>query len=241
MVDNFETQERLHLDFLALLLHDLESPLAVAKHFLRRVEDGRHDPQNPKHLELVKSTRLAVDRAERILEDVLDLARTSGSGNLKTCPAFSDLRKLIRDCVAMVSPLAEDKDIDIHDDVDSLLPDLLLFDSALITRVIDNFLVNAIRHAPRKSDIVITVRSYGTHFCLNVINQSEEKTDLDMNRIFDPVYQVQTRQKRQHLGTGLGLSFCRLAVEAQNGRIGAEQDREGKISFWFELPIKTSD
>ncbi len=235
MSDYKTDQNSLHLQFVAMLLHDLESPLAVTKQFLHRVEEGRHDPANPRHQDLVTATRLAVNRAERILEDVLDLARAHEEG-LKIHFQPTNLRECIQQCKEMVVHLAEDKNLELQLNVDSSLPEESRIDASLFERVIDNFLINAIRNAPRNTSVQIGVSCNEISYRIEVENQLAEEVDVDFEKIFEPDYQVEIRSKKQLRGSGLGLTFCKEAVTAMKGYIGAKRKQDGNVVFWIELP-----
>jgi len=223
--------------FVSLLLHDLESPLAVAKQFLTRVEQGRHDPDNPLHRKLVRSTQLAIARAERTLEDILDQARYSDS-KLRIQREPTDVRELIAECVAVVLPLAEDRDLRITTKMDPALPGRMGLDPRLTARVVDNLLVNAVRYAPRDTSIDISLTGEDGNLRVVVANTAMEGFNADLEHFFDPSHQVELRRNHQPTGVGLGLSYCRMAVRALGGNIGARRGREGEIVFWFELPMK---
>jgi len=244
--ENKQDKDSLHLQFAALLLHDLETPFAVAKLFFKRLEEGRYDPSNPKHAQLAASTRAAAQRGERILEDFLDQARNAEL-KLEAQPAPTDIRAIVADCLQVVSLLAEDKNISIQQTIDPAIPPDAVIDPRLTARIVDNFLVNALRHAPQNSTVEIHAfllkrkqdgSSPHGSMRLAVINKHPHKIDFAIEDIFDPVKQVQLRQQRRVQGSGLGLTFCKMAVDAQNGVIGAEKRNLNETIFWFELPIR---
>lgn len=230
-----ETEEKLHLRFVAQLLHDLETPVAVAKHFLKRVAEGRYDPSRSAHRELLDSTQLAIHRAERILEDLLDLARQDEECLLAN-PAVVDFRSVLRECLEVVRPMAEENRVEIHCEIGQQVPSEVLLDAALIGRVIDNYLSNAIRHAAAETTILIRVRCADQRLNLSVINVPKENLNGNIEKIFDPAEQIRQRQSRKYRGSGLGLTFSKKAVEAHRGEVGAYQ-KDNEIIFWFEIPI----
>ncbi len=228
-------EDQLHLQFVALLLHDMETPLAVTRQFLNRVKEGKHDPKNPRHLSVLESTELAVERASRILEDLLDQARHAGSGITATCRP-TDLKDVLRRCVRLVGPLAEDRGIRLYEETDESLESDISCDERLIERVIDNLLVNAIRHAPAGSYVVTRLSGREDCIRIEVINPNGEEGKIQLDRIFEPERQVELRRLRSYHGTGLGLTFSKLTIEAHHGRIGADMDEDNQVRFWFELP-----
>ncbi|RJP32797.1 MAG: sensor histidine kinase [Candidatus Omnitrophota bacterium] len=236
MAEKTNDSSSINLQFVAMLIHDLESPLAVAKQFLSRVEQGRHDPDNPRHQELIEATHLAIRRAERILEDVLDIARMDMEILIPRI-VFADVSTIIQKCVAMINPLANDKGIAMIPELDSFLPGQLRMDAALLERVIDNLLMNAIRNAPRNTFIRIHAHSNEISYRIEIENRLDHANAIVFENIFDPVYQVQIRKEHKLRGSGIGLTFSRQAVHAMNGSIGAKQQENGTILFWVELPL----
>ncbi len=236
MSESLETGERLDLQLIALLLHDLESPLAVAKQFFQRVEHGRHDPSEPRHQRLFTSTRLAFDRAERILADVLDQAR-NGSCGLVAHKQPLDLHALIQDCIRMLAPLFDDKELQIRAELDDRIPAAVSLDAGLLGRVIDNFLVNAIRHAPVRTPITVRSRLQDKQVRVEVWNRATDDFNADLDDIFNPVRQIKLRTERSLQGSGLGLTFSRMAVEAHGGTVGAHRHLNDDVNFWLQIPM----
>ncbi len=236
MNESREIQDKLQLQFVSLLLHDLETPIAVSKHFLNRVVEGRYDPNNPAHQSLAQSTLSAIHRAERILEDVLDQARNEGS-QLSVNKSEVNFKELIEACISVVLPLLQDKEITLEKQIDSALSSPFFLDELLTTRVIDNYLVNAIRHTPRKSAIHLIAQRDEEGLFFELRNPGMVDENMDIGDIFRPEKQVELRQQRKMLGNGLGLSFCRIAIEAQGGTVGARNRASNEVGFWFQIPL----
>jgi two-component system sensor histidine kinase/response regulator len=110
-------------------------------------------------------------------------------------------------------------------------PVLARCDPKLIERVLDNLLSNAIKFTPDGGAIRVTIAAEND--CAKVsISDSGPGVPAEYHaRIFEKFGQVEGRQDRH--STGLGLSFCKLAVEAQGGRIGVENTNERGTVFWF--------
>lgn len=236
MDNSREAPNNLPIQFTALLLHDLEAPLAVAKQFINRVKEGRHDPQNPRHQKFAVSAQHALERGERILEDLIDQARNLESG-LKINRTPTILSNVITNCVDIVMLLAEDKNLTIQAAPNAALQEAVLLDSRLLSRVIDNLLVNAIRHAARGSRIDVNGGRIAAQLWIEIANQSEGDVEIDIDKIFDPLYQVQMRSQQKMRGSGLGLTFSQEVVVAHGGTIAAREEK-GATIFRIELPAE---
>jgi two-component system, sensor histidine kinase and response regulator len=116
-------------------------------------------------------------------------------------------------------------------------------DAHLITRVVQNILTNALEFTDKETG-VITIK----------IEPAKGQTEEDKvrvtitdngpgipaayhDKVFEKFGQVGSRREGRHQGTGLGLAFCKLAVDAHGGRIGLESEVGDGCAFWFELPV----
>jgi two-component system sensor histidine kinase KdpD len=113
-----------------------------------------------------------------------------------------------------------------------IAPDLpmLPLDAILFEQVLFNLLDNAAKYAPPGSRIDVRARRQGDSVAIEVIDEGPGIPPGDLERIFDKFYRAQA-QDRRRAGTGLGLAICRGFVEAQGGRIEAQNrtDRSGAV------------
>jgi signal transduction histidine kinase len=137
-------------------------------------------------------------------------------------------------------PLAQELEIDLQLTVPSNLP-LLYVDQEQIERVLLNLVDNAIKFTPSGGQVVIEAyppQRLGGHdgfVRVQVRDTGPGVPDEHKERLFDRFAQMEG-QKTQRRGTGLGLTFCKLAVEAHNGRIWVEDSPQGGAIFVFTLP-----
>ena len=108
-------------------------------------------------------------------------------------------------------------------------------DAPLIRRVLNNLLGNALKFTPDGGSIVIRISLEGGLAHIEVSDTGPGIPSEMHERIFEKFGQVEG--EKAALGTGLGLTFCRLAVEAHGGRIGVRSELGKGSIFWFELPL----
>jgi signal transduction histidine kinase len=122
----------------------------------------------------------------------------------------------------------------------AILPDELppiTVDEEKIERVLANLIGNAIKYTPGEGKITVTAEAQDDHIQVNVTDTGPGISPEDRKRIFERFAQVEGSSSRQ--GFGLGLSFCRLAVEAHGGQIWVESgDDEIGSRFSFTLPLE---
>ena len=104
-------------------------------------------------------------------------------------------------------------------------------DLNLIRRVIENFLSNACKYAAKSTEIELILKAGSDHWRCEVRDYGPGIAEADVPHIFDRFYQIKAAKH----STGLGLTFCKLAVDLHEGDIGVINHEEG-CTFWFELP-----
>jgi len=110
-------------------------------------------------------------------------------------------------------------------------------DLELCVRVVANLLDNALRYSASSSDILCSAHAEGDVVKFVVQNRGREIPSCVQAHMFEK-YAVSEPLVGQHrFSTGLGLAFCRLAVEAQGGQIGVHSSSAGVNTFWFTLPL----
>ena len=115
-------------------------------------------------------------------------------------------------------------------------------DSGLIRRVIANLLSNAIRHTPAggRVDVKTDWMRANESIRLRVVDTGNGLAPEYHQKVFDKFEQVRLKREGGRVGSsGLGLAFCKMAVEAHGGKIWMESEGEGKgATFLFTLPVK---
>jgi signal transduction histidine kinase len=109
-------------------------------------------------------------------------------------------------------------------------------DPALILRVIGNLLGNALKFTPETGAITITVTRIDGRPLVEVSDTGPGIPADFLVRIFDKFVQGKEGRRDKRYSTGLGLAFCKLAVEAHGGAIGVSSEVGVGSRFWFELP-----
>ena len=110
-------------------------------------------------------------------------------------------------------------------------------DSELLPRILQNLIGNAMKHTPPGTSIEVGIEHRGEHVSF-VVDDDGPGIPVDMReRIFDKFFQIEGEHKAGY-GAGLGLAFCKMAVEAHGGCIGVESEVDAGSTFWFELPAE---
>jgi signal transduction histidine kinase len=228
-----DDQEDKWLEVFSIFVHDIESPLASIKYLLRIMEDGRLDLSKPLHQRMIKSSRIALERAESIIFDIMAVAR-AGSAGLPVSNAVIDPLPLIKESVELVSASAEDRDIEIKLSV----PEQQLKVSAdpkLLPRVLDNLLYNSLRHTPSGRTIAVYLEDCGDRLFVHIKDDGSGLGEIDPSKLFEKYGQLQLRSEGKHRGVGLGLYFCKLAMTGMGGTVIAADHEDGGAVFSIRL------
>jgi signal transduction histidine kinase len=172
-------------------------------------------------------------RAARLVESLLDLGQLE-SGEAVLNKTTTSIGTLIAEAVEEVHPTAEAKGHMLRFELASTLP-LINIDSDMIRRVLINLLGNAVRYTNSGGTVTIQAQAEGDQILISVEDSGPGISADQQERIFDKFTRLDREVKPK--GLGLGLAFCRLAIEAHGGRIWVESEEGHGSTFTFTLPV----
>jgi signal transduction histidine kinase len=204
---------------------------------LELLSDTLADVDNP----VIEQTLLVAQRsAHRVLsltDALLDIARLQ-SGRTEVEYQIIDLPSLVSELMVEFTALANDNNVIIRNDIPNHLPNIRVDQDKLI-RIITNLVDNAIKFSPEGGHVIISAEVETSQFLIIKVTDSGPGVPPDYReKIFERFVQVPGQQSRRR-GTGLGLAFCQLTVEAHGGRIWVDSNPEGGSIFKFSMPIAT--
>jgi two-component system sensor histidine kinase KdpD len=216
--------------FLSSVSHDLRTPLATingaADTLLRKGESLAEETRE----ELVRTIHGEAERLNHIVRNVLSMTRLE-TGAIQVNKDWQSLEEITGVVIERLSGRVKDHPLrlTIPDD----LP-LIPFDPLLLEQVLTNLLENALQHTPPGTPVEMIARMQKAGVLVEVADRGPGIPAGLEERIFDKF----TRGKSPGGGVGLGLSICRVIVEAHGGRIWAENRPGGGAVFRFTLPIE---
>ena len=225
--------ERLRAALLTSISHDLRTPLASilgAASSLRSFAD-KYDPEQRE--ELLATLQDEAERLNRFVGNLLDMTRLE-SGAIALRLDLFEVGEIVGAALERAGRVLARHRIEV-----AIAPDLPMvrLDAILFEQVLFNLLDNAAKYAPPGSRIDVRARRDGDVVAIEVIDEGPGIPADDLERVFDKFYRVQA-QDRRRAGTGLGLAICRGFVEAQGGRIEAQNrgDRAGAV-LTVRIPV----
>ena len=222
-------------DFLAVVNHQLRTPLTAVIEGLELVGDGTLGSLTPEQQTVLSVMDENAGRLAALIEDVLDLSLLkSGRRPLERAPA--DLVAALRRTQVTWQHEAGTRMVRL---VCEEFPHVYM-DGKAIQEVLDHLLRNAIRHAPERTEILIHagVRD-GRLVEVSVHDQGPGMTQEELSRLFQPFVHIQSPEAPGSRGSGLGLAFCRQVLERHRGTIRADAHPGAGMTIAFTLPIAT--
>jgi signal transduction histidine kinase len=212
-----------------MIVHDLRSPLTgvLGAFDLIALENNTLTAMSRKMLGVGQAAgRQIID----MINSLLDISKIE-AGQLTPRCTQCDLVGLARDAVALLSSLQGQRTVTVESFREPLI---ISVDGDLILRVLQNLLANALKFTAPTGAIRIRITRLAAAVRVGVTDDGAGIAAEFHQRIFEKFGQVETGQTRS--GTGLGLTFCKLAVQIHGGRIGLESAVGSGSTFWFELP-----
>ncbi len=225
--------ETLRNDLISMIYHDLRSPLANVVSSLDVLENILPLDNEPAIKSLLNIAVRSTERIQRLTNSLLDLRRLE-AGQPISNPKPQSVTEIIADSIEAVQASADSKHQIIETKLAALLPQVLV-DGEMIRRVLINLLENTVKYTPQGSRIEIGAQPEGEMVNIWVQDSGPGIPVSEQERIFDKFTRLRGAEE-QH-GFGLGLAFCRLAVEAHGGRIWVESEPNQGSCFHFTLPI----
>lgn len=225
--------EALRDNLVHMIIHDLRTPLSVVQGNIDLVEmlGGRGDKFDDLAGPL-RDAKQATVEVIHMVSNLLDISRLE-EGRMPLNLATVDMSEMLDRCGRKMRVKARQSDIDLKVEAD---PAEISCDSELIERVLVNLVANAIKFSFPDTSVRLSADATPESLTVRIDDSGPGVPKAYQAKVFEKFGQVEAYENRKKFSTGLGLTFCKLAVEAHGGRIGVESDGESGSRFWFTLP-----
>ncbi len=215
---------------MAFVVHDLKNPVSAMDLHAQVLLRDASLPESVR--ESAEQIRESARRLSRMILNLLDLSK-GDEGKLTAKRAHVDLRSLARRVEAELEGNARERGVRLESKIDVEGMDA---DEDLLQRTLINLVENAVRHAPRNTAVRLEAVRDGASITIRVSDAGRGIPTEMRAKIFEPFVQIElTGPQRSRGGYGLGLTFCRLAVEAHGGTIWVEDANPG-AAFVLRIP-----
>lgn len=228
-----QEQEDRKQELITQMAHDLRTPLTSVYGYLKIIEEDVEMDPDQERAYLATACRKA-EQLKVMIEDLFEYT--------KLCDDDFPLQKSTVDMVCLIEqvademyPIFEDKGIEctIHTDVKSLPMNV---DAALMARLFDNLLNNAVKYGADGKKIIIRLQERRDDYLFMVTNYGDVIAQEDLSRLFEKFYRTDQSRSSSTGGTGLGLAIASNIVRLHGGQISCTSDETNGTSFIISLP-----
>jgi NtrC-family two-component system sensor histidine kinase KinB len=229
--------DSLREDLTSMIYHDLRSPLANIVSSLDVIADMVPEEERSTVLSILKIAENSTDRIQRLVSSLLDVSRLE-SGQPVADQSAVDALPLARHALSDVAPAARGRRQTLADELPNELP-LIWVDEDMARRVLINLVENSIKFSPNDGTITLGARAEDgwVHFWIK--DHGSGIPSSEQEHIFDKFTRL--RGKGKVGGLGIGLAFCRLAVQGHGGKIWVESEMGQGSTFHFTFPVATKE
>jgi signal transduction histidine kinase len=229
--------EKLRDSLVHMIVHDLKSPLTAVLGNLQLIDLFLSEDLDPNTKNAIEGCKAGAHKMDEMVSSILAVSKLE-SGTMELHLEFASLQGTAEDAIGLMGPrsgrvrlVRPPEEEEVH----------VSHDTGLIQRVIQNLLSNALDYTPKEETVVVEVSGGGERCRVVVADRGPGVPEESRELIFEKFGQVAGKGTGRKTSVGLGLAFCRLAVEAHGGRIGVESSEGGGSTFWFELPRSGAD
>jgi two-component system, NtrC family, sensor histidine kinase KinB len=230
-VTQWHQQEEMKKGAVAMVSHQLRTPLTSVRMALHLLLEEKVGPLTPKQIDLLLAAREDSDRLHEILEDLLDMSRLQ-SGRSPLEFARVPAGELVDESLEPFLSSARDKGVKLVAEVPPGMPDVRA-DRGRIRHAVGNLLSNALKYTGAGGSVTVSAKEEGPSVLFSVSDTGRGISPESLPRVFESFYRAEGDTEA---GVGLGLAITKEIVEAHGGAVRA-QSQEGKGSFFsFTLP-----
>jgi heavy metal sensor kinase len=229
--DRLEAAFQRQVQFTADASHELRTPLSIIyTHTEWALTRQRNESE---YRQAIEACARASARMKTLVESLMVLARAD-AGKLDLRYENLDLSQSVRECAALLSPLADEKKVKINLDLQSVS---IQADQNRVLQLITNLLSNAIRYNRPGGSVTISLSTEENAAVLKVIDTGVGIAPEHQPMVFERFFRADKARSRESGGSGLGLAICDSIVQALGGRIHFVSHPSDGTTFIVHLPL----
>ena len=222
--------EKLKQEVMAMITHDLRTPLSTINNVLDFFENGTYGTFDAKGRNYVLMAKRNADRMVALINDLLDIEKIK-SGMMQLEIDAVSLNRCFSNCQAASLGLAEEMSVKLDFEPTDIT---VAADEQRLDRVLSNLVANALKYSPKGGTVKVTAIQQRNSVAVRVEDQGPGIPPDMIEAVFERFQQVGGSSKSKG-GSGLGLTICKAIVEMHGGKIWVESRGQGS-SFIFTLP-----
>ena len=232
-IEELKSVENLRKELIANVSHDLRTPLAIMQGYTETLmikNDSLSVEERRKYLQIILDSS---GKLSHLIAQLFDYSKLEAKQIQPQKEPFY-LQELVHDILQKYQLLAREKDIGLNMDTPENLP-MVFADVALVERVIQNLMDNALKFTPPGGSVTIALRSLNTKVEVRVADTGPGIAEKDQAAIFERYRQKSPRGHKEK-GAGLGLAIARKILELHDATIRVQSKMNEGTAFMFQLP-----
>lgn len=227
--------DHLREDLASMIYHDLRSPLANIVSGLDVLEMMLPKDNDPTIRSVLDIAMRSTERVQRLANSLLDTSRMEAGQRIGN-PEPTHVLDLVQMAMDAAAPAAQGKEVRLEAAVPKGLPRVMA-DAEMLRRVLINLIENAIKYSTEGMTITVGAKRAEDFVEMWVRDEGRGIPQSEHKRIFEKFARVQVGATGSTKGLGLGLAYCKLAVEGHGGKIWVESEVGKGSRFAFTIPI----
>ncbi len=235
-VKKLEQSDSMRRELVANVSHDLRTPLATMRGYIETLllkDESLSAEERRDYLQIAINH---CERLSKLISDLFELAKLDARERVVHSEPFS-LSELVQDVVQKFRLTAEKQMTSIVTNIGQELP-FAYADIAMIERVLENLLDNALRYTPEKGSVSIVLTNHDNDsITVQVTDTGSGIPENEISHIFNRFYTTDRSRKDESSHSGLGLAITKKILELHGTSIHVRSDQNSGTTFTFELPV----
>ena len=228
--------DKIKSNFLAMVSHQLKSPLSSTLLQTSILLDGMVGEMSEKQRDLIQKIKAKIRGMTDLVNDVLDVCFIEEGAYVAQIEALN-LPEILQRTVELMQPQSHDKNIGFQVSIDEDLP-LITGNRSSIEAMFINLISNAIKYTPANGQFHVHMMKKAQHIQIEISDTGLGIEAKDIPHIFEKFFRERSERTKHISGTGLGLSIVKGVVEAHRGSIHVESEAGKGTTFTILLPLK---
>lgn len=228
--DDLKDLESMRASLTDMVIHDLKNPLASIAGYAELLSLKSDSKNSPKYINRIINISNVLFN---LIMTILDISKME-SNKLELNKSKIIVKEKLIDIELGLYSLYENKNIKFeYDSSDDNLE--VMVDPEIFERIVINILSNAIKYSPRDSTITIKIENCSENTTISISDEGKGVPDEFKDVVFEKFGQIEGYKAGKKYSTGLGLTFCKMAVESHGGEIGVYNNEDKGSTFWFSI------
>lgn len=226
-------KEKMRSNLLRAISHDLRTPLTCISGSSDAILESGDSLDKKTRDQLLTDIKEESQWLIRMVENILSVTRIK-DGTASVSKVAEAAEEIVAEAISRIRKRFPERRINVKVPEELLLVPM---DGTLIEQVLINLLENAVKHSKDDSEVDVVIRKAGNDAVFEVLDNGEGISEQDMPYVFESYAPDRKRSADSTRGMGIGLSICMSIIKSHNGKMEAENRKEGGAVFRFTLPL----